>query len=184
MNTRRIVTAFSALTLAAGLAVMTTAAAAAPSAAATDELPTMDAALITQDAGAYQGNWKINGNTFEESFELHGTTVSNGSTSLRADVPADDVISFGFVAGFADEATGTKYAQLSGQAGSDVTSVRIVSASGVTTEARLADGVWGAVWLAGDNADEYSSAQIQVTTSTGTETVSTDEVDVIAAEQN
>lgn len=183
MNTPRIVTALSSLALAAGLVVMTTAATDAPSDAPIEHLAPMNAPLLVQDAGGYQGKWKIDGDTLEESFELDGTTISNGTSSLRSGLPADDVLSFGYVAGFADAETGEKYAQLSGQAGSNVIAVRVISASGVSTDAQLSDGVWGAVWLAGDDADEYGAAQIEVSTSTGTTTVSTDTVDVIAADQ-
>lgn len=59
----------------------------------------------------------------------------------------------------------------------------VVSAAGVTTTADLADGVWGAVWVSGGHADEYGAATIEYDTSTGTRTVSTDAVDVIAADQ-
>lgn len=184
MKTRRIIAAMSALSLAAGLAtvtVVTTAASAAPSAEPT--LPAMEAPLLSQSAGPYTGKWKVAGGSLEESFELDGATIANGTTALRGDVAADQVVSFGYVAGFADAATGAAYAQLSGQAGSDVTGVSVVSASGVRTAATLVDGVWGAVWPAGDSTDEFGAARIEVSTPAGTTTVSTDDVDVIAADQ-
>ncbi|SDO49628.1 hypothetical protein SAMN04487848_1169 [Microbacterium sp. ru370.1] len=181
MNTRRIIAAMSALTLATGLAVVTTAASAAPSAEPT--LPAMDAPLLSQSAGPYTGKWKVAGGSLEESFELDGATIANGTTALRGDLAADQVVSFGYVAGFGDPATGAEYAQLSGQAGSDITGVSVVSASGVRTAASLVDGVWGAVWPAGDSTDEFGAARIEVSTPAGTTTVSTDDVDVIAADQ-
>lgn len=181
MKTRRIIAAMSALTLATGLALVTTAASAAPSAEPT--LPAMEAPLLSQSAGPYTGKWKVAGGSLEESFELDGATIANGTTALRGDLAADQVVSFGYVAGFADAATGAEYAQLSGQAGSDVTGVNVVSASGVRTAASLVDGVWGAVWPAGDSTDEFGAARIEVSTPAGTTTVSTDDVDVIAADQ-
>ncbi|KEP76312.1 hypothetical protein HR12_19780 [Microbacterium sp. SUBG005] len=184
MKTRRIIAAMSALSLAAGLAtvtVVTTAASAAPSAEPT--LPAMEAPLLSQSAGPYTGKWKVAGGSLEESFELNGTTIANGTTALRGDLAADQVVSFGYVAGFADAATGAAYAQLSGQAGSDVTGVSVVSASGVRTAATLVDGVWGAVWPAGDSTDEFGAARIEVSTPAGTKTVSADDIDVIAADQ-
>jgi hypothetical protein len=169
----------SALALAAGLAPMTSAAA-----STIDDQPTaVDAPLITQDAAGYQGTWTIQGGALEESFQKDGVIISTGSTSLRAGLAADGIVSFGYVAGFGDRDSGEDYAQLSGQAGADITAVRVISASGVTTEADLADGVWGAVWLAGDDADEYGAATLEIDTPTGTTTVSTDAVDVIAADQ-
>ncbi|OUE09870.1 hypothetical protein CMsap09_13060 [Clavibacter michiganensis] len=123
------------------------------------------------------------GGALEESFEKDGVMISTGSTGLRAGLAADSVISFGYVAGFGDLLSGEDYAQLSGQAGADVTAVRVISASGVVTEADLADGVWGAVWLAWGADDEYGTATLEFDTAAGTTTVTTDAVDVIAAEQ-
>jgi hypothetical protein len=189
MNKPRTVVAVSALLVATGLAAVTTAAA-APSAvssgstaSAEDQLTAVATPLLSQQADGYQGKWAIEGDTLEESFEQDGVVVSAGTTSLRDGLAADEVVSFGYVAGFGDPDTGAQHAQLSGQAGADVTAVRIVSASGVTTPATLADGIWGAVWTADGSADEYGPATLQVDTPAGTTTVSTDQVDVIAAEQ-
>jgi hypothetical protein len=189
MNKPRTAVAVSALLVATGLAVVTTAAA-APSAVssgsiapAEDQVTAVATPLLSQQADGYQGKWAIEGDTLEESFEQDGVVVSTGTTSLRNGLAADEVVSFGYVAGFGDPDTGAQHAQLSGQAGADVTAVRVVSASGVTTSATLVDGIWGAVWTAGESADEYGPAVLQVDTPAGTATVSTDEVDVIAAEQ-
>lgn len=180
MKKIRTAAALSVLTLAAGVATMTTAAA-APDAA---EQPVPVAApLVSQQAAGYEGRWAVEGGSLRESFTKDGVVVSTGTTALRDGLAADDVVSFGYVAGFGDPTTGEEYAQLSGQAGGDVTAVRVVSASGVTTTADLADGVWGAVWVAGDDADEHGAATIEVDTAAGTTTVSTDAVDVIAADQ-
>jgi hypothetical protein len=192
MNTTRTAVAVSALLVATGLAAVTTAAAApsAPSpvsssstASAEDQLTAVATPLLSQQADGYQGKWAIEGDTLEESFEQDGVVVSTGTTSLRDGLAADEVVSFGYVAGFGDPDTGAQHAQLSGQAGADVTAVRVVSASGVTTSATLVDGIWGAVWTAGESADDYGPATLQVDTPAGTTTVSTDQVDVIAAEQ-
>lgn len=185
MKKARIAAVVSATVLAAGLGAVTTAAASATAAApgAEDHLTAVSSPLISQDAQGYEGKWAVTGSTLEESFERNGVVVSTGSTSLRTGLAVDDVTSFGYVAGFGDPATGTNYAQLSGQAGTGVSAVRVISASGVTTGADLADGVWGTVWLAGDSADEYGPAMIEYDTAKGTTTVSTDDVDVIAAEQ-
>jgi type II secretory pathway pseudopilin PulG len=167
MNTTRTAVAVSALLVATGLAAVTTAAAApsAPSpvsssstASAEDQLTAVATPLLSQQADGYQGKWAIEGDTLEESFEQDGVVVSTGTTSLRDGLAADEVVSFGYVAGFGDPDTGAQHAQLSGQAGADV-------------------------WTAGDSADEYGPAVLQVDTPSGTATVSTDEVDVIAAEQ-
>ena len=181
MKDIRTAAVVSAVTLAAGLAAVTTAAA-SPS-AVEEPLAPVSSPLVSQDAAGYEGRWAVEGGSLVESFEKDGTVISTGSTSLHDGLPADGVVSFGFVAGFGDPVTGVDYAQLSGQAGTDVTAVRVVSASGVETTADLADGVWGAVWLAGDDADEYGAATIEVDTAAGTTTVSTDTVDVIAADQ-
>lgn len=181
MKNVRTAAIVSTVALAAGLAAVTTAAA-SPS-AVEDPLAPVSSPLLTQDAAGYQGTWAVEGGALVESFEKDGTVLSTGSTSLLEGLAADSVASFGYVAGFGDPLTGVDYAQLSGQAGTDVTSVRVVSASGVETTADLADGVWGAVWLAGDDADEYGAATIEFDTAAGTTTVSTDEVDVIAADQ-
>jgi hypothetical protein len=195
MNTTRTAVAVSALLVATGLAAVTTAAAApsAPSAvsssstaSAEDQLTAVATPLLSQQAHGYQGKWAVEGGTLEESFDQDGVVVSTGTTSLRDGLAADEVVSFGYVAGFGDPDTGAQHAQhaqLSGQAGADVTAVRVVSASGVTTSATLVDGIWGAVWTAGDSADEYGPAVLQVDTVAVPAGVSTDEVDVIAAEQ-
>ncbi|KPG82378.1 hypothetical protein [Frigoribacterium sp. RIT-PI-h] len=189
MNKPRTAVAVSALLVATGLAAVTTAAA-APStvssgstASAEDQLTAVATPLLSQQADGYQGKWAIEGDTLEESFEQDGVVVSTGTTSLRNGLAADEVVSFGYVAGFGDPDTGAQHAQLSGQAGADVTAVRIVSASGITTPATLANGIWGAVWTADDSTDEYGPATLQVDTPAGTTTVPTDQVDVIAAEQ-
>lgn len=181
MKNIRTAAAVSAFALAAGLATVTTAAA-SPS-AVEDQLAPVSSPVVSQDAAGYRGAWAVEGGSLVESFEKDGTVISTGSTSLLDGLAADSVASFGYVAGFGDPVAGVAYAQLSGQAGADVTAVRIVSASGVDTTADLADGVWGAVWLAGDDADEYGAATIEFDTAAGTTTVSTDEVDVIAADQ-
>jgi hypothetical protein len=189
MNKTRTVVAVSALLAATGLAAVTTAAAApstvssSSTASAEDQLTAVATPLLSQQAHGYQGKWAVEGGTLEESFDQDGVVVSTGTTSLRDGLAADEVVSFGYVAGFGDPDTGAQHAQLSGQAGADVTAVRIVSASGVTTPATLVDGIWGAVWTAGDSADEYGPATLEVDTPAGTTTVSTEEVDVIAAEQ-
>jgi hypothetical protein len=195
MNTTRTIVTVSALLVATGVAAVTTAAAApsavssSSTASAEDQLTAVATPLLSQQADGYQGKWAIEGDTLEESFEQDGVVVSTGTTSLRNGLAADEVVSFGYVAGFGDPDTGAQHAQhaqhaqLSGQAGADVTAVRVVSASGVTTSATLVDGIWGAVWTAGDSADEYGPAVLQVDTPAGTATVSTDQVDVIAAEQ-
>lgn len=171
----------SALALATGLVATTTAAA---SAATVDERPSsVTAPLVSQHAAGYQGTWTVAGGALEESFEKEGIIISTGSTSLREGLASDQVISFGYVAGFGDPVTGEDYSQLSGQAGSDVTAVRVISASGITTPAGLVDGVWGAVWVSGDSADEHGAATIEFDTAIGTTTVSADSVDVIAADQ-
>lgn len=185
MKTLSLIAAASVVALATGVAAVTTAAA-SPTASGTpveDRLAPVAAPVISQDADGYLGTWAVEGGSLVESYEKDGTVVSTGSSGLRGDLGADDVVSFGYVAGFGDPATGVAYAQLSGQAGPEVTGVRVVSASGVETEAALADGVWGAVWVAGDDADEYGAATIEVDTAAGTRTVSTDEVDVVAADQ-
>jgi hypothetical protein len=179
VNTIRTAVIGSGLALAAGLVPMTSAAASTVG----DQLTTVDPPLITQDAAGYQGTWTIEGGTLEESFEKDGLIISTGSSSLRTGLAADGIVSFGYVAGFGDPDSGEEYAQLSGQAGADVTAVRVISASGVETEADLADGIWGAVWLAGDDADEYGAATLEFDTAAGTTTASTDDVDVIAADQ-
>jgi hypothetical protein len=179
-NIRTTATAIgSALALAAVLVPMTSAAAATGD----EQLATVDSPLITQDAAGYQGRWTIEGGAVKESFQRDGVIISTGSSSLRSGLAADSIVSFGYVAGFGDLDSGEDYAQLSGQAGTDVTAVRVVSASGVETEADLADGIWGAVWLAGDDAEEYGAATLEFDTAVGTTTVSTDVVDVIASDQ-
>lgn len=189
MKRTRIIVATSALLVASGLAAVTTAAAApsaVPSSSAVsveDQLTAVATPLLSQQADGYQGKWAVQGGTLEESFEKDGVVVSTGTASLRDGLAADEVVSFGYVAGFGDPDTGEQHAQLSGQAGTDVTAVRVVSASGTTTPATLVDGIWAAVWTAGDSADEYGAATLQVDTAAGTTTVSTDDVDVIAAEQ-
>jgi hypothetical protein len=177
----RAAAVISAFTLATGLATVTTAAALPAAVDAT--LAPISAPLVSQDAAGYQGKWAIEGATVVESFEKDGIVISAGSTSLREGLTANSIVSFGFVGGFGDPTTGENYAQLSGQAGAGVTAVRIISASGVETAADLVDGVWGAVWVAGDHADEYGAATIEFDTAEGTTTVSTDAVDVIAADQ-
>jgi len=181
--TIRTATIGSALALAAGLAPVSAATAFFAAPTADDQLAPISSPLITQDAAGYQGKWIIVGGTLEESFEKDGVVISTGSTSLRTGLASDSIASFGYVAGFGDPVSGESYAQLSGQAGTDVTAVRVISASGVETEANLAAGVWGAVWLAGDNADEYGTATLEFDTPAGTTSVSTDAVDVIAADQ-
>ncbi|GAB2983380.1 hypothetical protein [Frigoribacterium salinisoli] len=181
MTKIRTAAALSALTVAAGVVTMTTAGASAPT--AEEQLRPVAAPLVSQEAAGYEGRWGVVGGSLQESFEKDGVVVSTGSTSLRTGLADDEVVSFGYVAGFGDPVTGEDHAQLSGQAGSDVTSVRVVSASGVTTTADLAEGVWGAVWVAGDDPDEHGAATIEFDTAAGTTTVSTDSVDVIAADQ-
>jgi hypothetical protein len=174
-------TALSTFALATCL-VATTAAGA--SAATVDTQPNpVDAPLVSQQAAGYEGKWSIVGGSLQESFEKDGVVISTGTTSLQDGLAADEVVSFGYVAGFGDPETGKNYAQLSGQTGSDVIAVRVISGSGETTAANLANGIWGAVWVAGDSADEYGAATIEFDTAEGTMTTSTDSVDVIAAEQ-
>jgi hypothetical protein len=189
MNRTRSIVTVSALLVATGFAAVTTAAAApsavpsSSTASAEDQLTAVATPLLSQQADGYQGKWAIEGGTLKESFEKDGAVVSTGTTSLQAGLAADEVMSFGYVAGFGDPGTGEQHAQLSGQAGTDITAIRVVSASGVTTSATLVDGIWVAVWTAGGSADEYGPATLQVDTAAGTTTVSTDEVDAIAAEQ-
>ncbi|NII52131.1 hypothetical protein [Frigoribacterium endophyticum] len=185
MNRTRIIVAASALLVASGVAAVTTAAA-APSSPATsveDRLTAVATPLLSQQADGYQGKWAVQGDILAESFEKDGVVVSTGTTSLRDGLGTDEVVSFGYVAGFGDPDTGAQHAQLSGQAGRDVTAVRVVSASGTTTPATLVDGIWAAVWTAGYSSDEYGPATLEVDTAAGTTTVATDEVDVVAAEQ-
>jgi hypothetical protein len=125
VNTIRTAVIGSGLALAAGLVPMTSAAASTVG----DQLTTVDPPLITQDAAGYQGTWTIEGGTLEESFEKDGLIISTGSSSLRTGLAADGIVSFGYVAGFGDPDSGEEYAQLSGQAGADVTAVRVISAS-------------------------------------------------------
>jgi hypothetical protein len=181
MNTTRATVTLAALALAAGLVATTTAAASAVT--ADEQLDPVASPLVSQEASGYRGEWAVSGGSVQEAFEKDGIVISTGSTGLRSGLAADRVLSFGYVAGFGDPVSGTDYSQLSGQAGEDVTAVRVVSASGVTTTADLADGVWGAVWVSGDHADEHGAATIEYDTPTGTTTVSTDAVDVIAADQ-
>ncbi|WP_108249420.1 hypothetical protein [Planctomonas deserti] len=148
-----------------------------------DQPAAVDAPLLTQKVGDYEGSWQIADGVLQESFVEDGVVVSTGTTTLQPELAADQILSFGFVAGYGNAATGDDYAQLSGQAGTGVTAVRVVSASGVVTSASLVDGVWGAVWRAGADADEYGAAELQFDTAAGTVTVSTDDVDVIAAAQ-
>jgi len=189
MNRTRSIVTVSALLVATGLAAVTTAAAAPsavpsnPTARVENQLTPVITPLLSQQAGGYQGKWAVEGGTLKESFEKDGVVVSIGTTSLRDGLAADEVVSFGYVAGFGDPNTDEQHAQLSGQAGADVTAVRVVSATGTTTPATLIDGIWAAVWTAGGSSDEYGPATLQVDTAAGTTTVSTDQVDVIAAEQ-
>lgn len=183
MSTRRTITAVSALTITAALAIGATAAAAPSNPSAPAQLATPSAPLLSQEAQGYRGAWTITGGSLQESFTQGGVEVSTGTTSLREGLAPDQVISFGYVAGFGDPVTGESYAQLSSQAGPDVTAVRVISASGITAEASLADGVWGAVWVAGDHAEEYGNARIEIDTPTGTTATTTNDVDVIAADQ-
>jgi len=134
----------------------------------------------SQSVGAYEAKWAVENGQVIQSFAEDGILVSTGTGALEENVTADGVISFGFVAGFESAATGENYAQLSGQAGTNVTGVRVTSASGVVTAAALVDGIWGAVWDAGDEALEYGAATIEFDTVDGTHRVSTDDVDVIA----
>jgi len=153
------------------------------SAPSVGELAAIDAPLLSQQVGEYEGSWQIADGVLREAFVEDGVVVSTGTTSLRPGLAADEVLSFGFVAGYGDPVTGNDYAQLSGQAGAGVTAVRVVSASGVVTSASLVDGIWGAVWRAGDDAAEYGSAVLEFDTAAGTGTVSTDDVDAIATAQ-
>lgn len=180
-KTIRTIAAAAALAVGTGIVMTTTAAAPIPEIAPV----TIAAPLFAQSVGShdYTGTWGIEGSTLLQSFVEAGVQVSTGSTSLENDVAANAVVSHGYVGGFESLATGEQYAQLSGQAGADVTAVRVVSASGIVTAAALADGVWGAVWLAGDNAEEWGAATIEFDTPAGTSSVSTNEVDVIAASQ-
>jgi len=139
-------------------------------------------ALFTQTVGDYEGRWAVEDGWVIQSFEEGDTLVSTGSSPLE-EVAADSVISFGFVGGFESEATGKVYAQLTGQAGPDVTAMRVESASGVVTDAALVDGIWGAVWAAGDESVEYGAATIEFDTVGGTQQVSTDDVDAIASRE-
>ncbi|PZE61845.1 hypothetical protein [Curtobacterium sp. MCBD17_021] len=181
MNTTRATVTLSALALAAGLLATTTAGASA--ATADEQLNPAQDPLVSQEASGYRGTWAVSGGSLQEAFEQDGVVISTGTTGLRSGLDAEQVVSFGYVAGFGDPVSGVDHSQLSGQAGADVTAVRVVSASGVTTTADLADGVWGAVWVSGSDADEHGRATIEYDTPTGTRTVSTDAVDVIAADQ-
>lgn len=140
--------------------------------------------LLTQSVGEYEARWAVEDGRVSQSFEEAGTLVSTGSSAFQEDVAADSVISFGYVAGFDSDATGESYAQLSGQAGPDVTGVRVENGSGVVTTAALVDGIWGAVWLAGDGDSDHGAATIEFDTAAGTHSVSTDDVDVIAANRD
>ncbi|WP_159620710.1 hypothetical protein, partial [Arthrobacter zhaoguopingii] len=177
---RRITASAAIIGIGVGVTVTTTAASSVPGA---DVQAAVISPLVSQSVANYEGKWAVQGGTLVESFQENGEVVSTGSTSLRTGLPADQIISFGYVAGFGSAATGQNYAQLSGQAGEDVTAVRVISASGTVTETTLADGIWGAVWLAGSNPGEYSAATLEFDTPAGTRTVSTIDVDVIAADQ-
>jgi hypothetical protein len=170
----RIIAASTSVVLATAVVFATTAGA---STAEADQLTAVSSPTVSAQTGEYIGKWALAGGSLEESFEEGGVVVSTGRASLRGGIAADSVSSFGYVGGY------NQYAQLSGQAGDAVTSVRVVSASGVVTTADLADGIWGAVWLAGADPDEYGEATIEFDTADGTKTASTDDVDVIAADQ-
>jgi len=180
-STVRTIAASAALVLAGvGVAVATTAAAPVPE---IEVVPAVASPLLSQAVAGYEGKWAIEGGSVIQSFEEHGVLVSTGGTPLNGEPAPEEVVSFGFVGGFENLETGAAYAQLSGQAGAGVTAVRVVSASGTVTSAALVDGIWGAVWLAGDDENEYGAATIEFDTAAGTRTVSTTDVDVIAAEQ-
>ncbi len=181
---RRLTASAAVIGIGVGVIATTAAATSVPDLdVVTDVQTTVASPLVSQSVGAYEGKWAVQGGTLVESFQENGQVVSTGSTSLRTGVPADQIISFGYVAGFGSAATGQNYAQLSGQAGVEVTAVRVISASGTVTEAKLADGIWGAVWLAGSNPGEYGAATLEFDTPKGTRSVSTTDVDVIAADQ-
>jgi hypothetical protein len=155
----------------------------APSGFATAPPPSDSSPLLSQRVGGYEGQWTMHGDAVKESFREDGVEISNGSYGMRSGLGEDDVISFGYVGGYGNPVTGVNYAQLTGQAGPGVTEVRVRSTSGALIRADLADGVWAVVWEAVDDASEYGSATLEFDTPQGTRTVSTDDVDVIAAAQ-
>ncbi|QHC71479.1 hypothetical protein [Rathayibacter sp. VKM Ac-2801] len=179
MNRALALAAASALVVASGGLFATGAAAVGSS----EPAGTAQGTLLAQRADRYEGRWDLDGDALTEAFLEDGQLLSTGRETLRHGLGAADVLSFGTVGGYGDPETGEDYAQLVGQAGPEVTEVLVHSTTGITTRAELVDGVWAAVWRTVDEDQDYGAAVLTVRTARGTTRVSTDDVDVVAADQ-
>jgi hypothetical protein len=174
----------------AATALLVTGSAAAANAAAASPSPRLEAATtrpaqtahVRAVSGAFSYEMTATASTIHD-VELFGDIRDGRGTGGRPAVRPDEIKSMGFVAGGTSFDNGVSGAHLSGVAGSDVTAVTVVPPTGGPVPATLDHGLWAAAWQGDPDADG-GRAEVEFTTSSGQHrTVSTDDIDWIAAEQ-
>lgn len=137
---------------------------------------------VTATSGAFRYELTGTATTLHDVERFGGVRDGRG-TSGRPGVRPDEIRSMGSVAGGTSSENGVSGAHLSGVAGADVTAVTVLPATRRPVPATLSHGLWAAAWQGDPGADDGRAA-VRFTTADGrTRTVSTDDIDWIAAAQ-
>lgn len=145
-------------------------------------VPAAPTTRVTATSGAFRYEMTATAGVIHD-VEVFGDVRDGSGTSGRPAVGPDEIASMGFVAGGTSSDSGVSGAHLSGVAGDDVTAVTVVPAGAAPVRASLDHGLWAAAWQGDPDADG-GRATVRFTTADGRHrTVTTDDIDWIAASQ-